>query len=225
MNTKQLLKTSGLSSMMLLLLYTLFGFTEEPSRPYQSMSTMPIGSIVIWAGEEAPEGWQICRGQRKSKNSNPDLYVAIGGYWNKDIGDNADFFQLPDLRGVFIRGVNGSRDDSYKDTGNRKSVTGKSIYNNTVGSFQSDGFESHQHGGGDHDHGSGNHNHGLSVWDNNNIRNNRASAAYIGNVQRGTAKTNSSGRIIKKSGVIIESEGKNETRPKNAYIHYIIKIR
>ncbi len=225
MKTKQLLQTSILSCFFLIGFYAFFGFKESPKQPIQDMTNMPIGSIIIWAGEEAPDGWQICRGQRKSKNNNPDLYVAIGGYWNKDVGDNEDFFQLPDLRGVFVRGVNGSRDDSYKDTGSRRSVTGKSIFNSTVGSFQNDGFESHNHEGGNHDHGGGSHKHDLRVWDADNIKNNRASAAYIGSTQRGTATTESSGRIIKKSGSIIKFDGGSETMPKNAYVHYIIKVR
>ncbi len=207
-----------------IVLFVVFGFSNRDNEAGSAFSEMPVGSIIIWAGETPPVGWEICRGQRKSKNANAELYTSIGGYWNKDEGANSDFFQLPDLRGVFVRGVNGSRDDGYKDTGSRSSVTGLPQFNYTVGSFQSDAFEKHDHGGGNHDHGGGNHNHGLRVWDKDNIKNNRASAAYIGNVQRGVANTEYSGRIIKNSGKIIDDEGLSETRPKNAYVHYIIKV-
>lgn len=225
MKNKLSISTTSIAAIFTLIILSLFSFSKGNTSQKNFYNGLPIGSIIIWAGEESPPGWQICRGQRKSKSGNTKLYEAIGGYWNKDVGDNADFFQLPDLRGVFIRGVNGSRDDMYKDEGPRKSITGKSVFNYTVGSFQNDNFQEHDHGGGDHKHSTGNHTHGLKVWDKNNVRYNKASAAYIGTTQRGTARTENSSVPVYNSGTIIKNNGGSETRPKNAYVHYIIKVR
>jgi len=224
MKTKQLILSTFFSTLFVVFIFSLFNFSNGNTKEEATFSDMPIGSIIIWAGEDIPIGWETCRGQIKNKLGNSNLYQAIGGYWNEDTGLGTDFFQLPDLRGVFLRGVNGSRNDIYKDESDRKSVTGNPIFDNTVGSFQSDDFQSHNHGGGNHNHTSKKHSHGLKVWDKDNIRNSRASAAYIGTTQRGTATTESTTVYINNSGAVINYNGGNETVSKNAYVHYIIKV-
>jgi microcystin-dependent protein len=224
MKSKQVIVSTFFSTVCVVFIFSLFNFSNSEPIKGTAFSEMPMGSIIIWAGEDIPVGWEICRGQIKNKLGNSNLYQAIGGYWNEDTGLGTDFFQLPDLRGVFLRGVNGSRNDQYKDESNRKSVTGNSTFDNTVGSFQNDDFESHNHGGGIHKHTTKKHAHGLKVWDKNNVRRDRASAAYIGTTQRGTTVTESTTVVVNNSGTVINYEGANETVPKNAYVHYIIKV-
>lgn len=53
---------------------------------------VPVGVIVPYAGNVAPETWLICDGSIITDYSNHDLYQLIGGW-------------LPDLRGRFPYGV------------------------------------------------------------------------------------------------------------------------
>lgn len=67
----------------------------------------PVGSIVAFAGPESniPAGWLICDGRPLNKDAFEALFNAIGSSWGKKSDDE---FHLPDLRGMFLRGVNGS---------------------------------------------------------------------------------------------------------------------
>jgi len=70
---------------------------------------LPIGSIIAYGGEinpvwEAANGWLRCDG-RYLDMTNPDysaLFAAIGYAWG---GDGKAMFNVPDLEGFFLRGV------------------------------------------------------------------------------------------------------------------------
>ena len=53
-----------------------------------------------------PAGWLICNGSEVSRSDYPNLYNAIGVAWG--IGNGVTTFNLPDLRGMFLRGVAGT---------------------------------------------------------------------------------------------------------------------
>ena len=40
--------------------------------------TLPIGSIMPYGGETAPDGWLLCQGQELSRANFPELYAVIG---------------------------------------------------------------------------------------------------------------------------------------------------
>lgn len=67
-------------------------------------STMPAGMINAFDSSSAPTGYLLCNGSSKNKNDYPELFSVIG-YRHGGSGDN---FNLPDLRGKMILGVNGS---------------------------------------------------------------------------------------------------------------------
>ncbi len=54
--------------------------------------------------------------------------------------------KLPDLRGLFLRGVSGSRNDAWRDpdADGRKDDAGNQV-GNRVGSLQEDSLKSHTH--------------------------------------------------------------------------------
>lgn len=56
---------------------------------------VPAGTIVMFAGVTAPEGWIICNGAQLLKADYPALFRAVGATW----GETATTFTLPDLRG------------------------------------------------------------------------------------------------------------------------------
>lgn len=227
MKIKQIILSTFFSSLLVVITLSLFGFSDNQIELNQATNELPIGTIVIWAGENPPNNdWEICIGQRKLKSTNSKLYEAIGGYWNKDVGQNEDFFQLPDLRGVFIRGVNGSRNDIYKDVGPRKSTTGILNLNNSVGSFQyyATALPTVTNFRIEIDE-SGKHGHTIEFG--------RSDKQAVSQIDRtrfidlesandgGSVRTNQSGSHTH-SAIIIG--GDSETRPNNAYVNYIIKV-
>jgi microcystin-dependent protein len=66
----------------------------------------PPGTVNAYAGDyfdEPPSGWLFCHGQAVSRTIYPDLFGAIGT--SHGIGNNSTTFNVPDLRGQFIRGA------------------------------------------------------------------------------------------------------------------------
>ncbi|WP_341363462.1 phage tail protein [Thalassospira sp. SN3W] len=66
-----------------------------------------IGSVTAFAMPTPPEGWLVCDGSAVSRTDYADLYAAIGTVWGD--GDQIATFNLPDLRGEFIRGFDAGR--------------------------------------------------------------------------------------------------------------------
>ena len=69
----------------------------------QSLSAMPAGVIMAYAGTTAPLGFLFCDGTAVSRTGYASLYTAISGTFG--IGDGSTTFNLPDLRGRTIIGL------------------------------------------------------------------------------------------------------------------------
>lgn len=67
-------------------------------------STMAPGEIHAFARSSAPSGYLLCNGASKNKNDFPELFGVIG----YTFGGSGNNFNLPDLRGKMLLGVNGS---------------------------------------------------------------------------------------------------------------------
>lgn len=65
----------------------------------------PVGAVIPFAGFDAPVGWLPCDGRSLVRSEHPKLYSAIGNYWGSV---DAEHFNLPDLRGRTLFGVDGS---------------------------------------------------------------------------------------------------------------------
>ncbi len=91
---------------------------------------VPPGTVITFAGASAPTGYLACDGSDVSRATYPDLYTAIADTYGA--GDGASTFGLPDLRGEFVRGVDGGRG---VDSGR------------ALGSFQADEIKAHTHSG------------------------------------------------------------------------------
>lgn len=164
---------------------------------------VPIGTIVAYASSTIPDGWLECDGSAVSRISYSELFTAIGITWGA--GDATTTFNLPDLRGSFLRGWDhGAGSDPDIAARTAKFTSGASGDN--VGSYQGDQFKSHTHLQDPHSHG-------------------------VGFDPAGTAGSNrftggGSGLIQSASTVATNQyTGGNETRPKNAYVAYIIKAQ
>jgi microcystin-dependent protein len=102
----------------------------------------PPGVIFAFAGATAPDGWLICEGQNISRTTFAELFGVIGTTWGQ--GDGSTTFNIPNLAGKFLRGVdNGFGQDP--DSGSRTAnATGGNTGDN-VGTHQLDEFKSHTH--------------------------------------------------------------------------------
>lgn len=67
----------------------------------------PIGSILPLAYETTPAAYLVCNGAAISRTVYSDLFSAIGTTWGA--GDGSTTFALPDLRGLFLRGLDDGR--------------------------------------------------------------------------------------------------------------------
>lgn len=63
----------------------------------------PLGTINAFGGSTAPEGWLLCQGQAISRTTYADLFKVIGIAFGA--GDGSTTFNVPDLRGEFLRGA------------------------------------------------------------------------------------------------------------------------
>ena len=60
------------------------------------MSTPLIGTVIMFAGNFAPRGWALCKGQLLPISSNTALFSLLGTTYG---GDGRTTFGLPDLQG------------------------------------------------------------------------------------------------------------------------------
>lgn len=69
--------------------------------------TSTVGMVAHFALTKAPAGWLVCDGSAVSRTTYARLFVAMGVAFG--VGDGVNTFNLPDLRGEFIRGFDGGR--------------------------------------------------------------------------------------------------------------------
>jgi microcystin-dependent protein len=90
---------------------------------------VPVGVVAHFPAESIPEGWLECDGRAISRETYSVLFAVIGTIYGP--GDSATTFNIPDLRGEFIRGWSHGRADVDKDR--------------ELGSTQEAAFEKHTH--------------------------------------------------------------------------------
>ena len=112
---------------------------------------MPVGSILSYGGTAAPSGWLMCDGSAVSRTTYTDLFTVLSTAYGE--GDGSTTFNLPNLRGRFLRGVDSGTGNDPDAASRTASATGGNTGDN-VGSYQADAFQGHKHsilwaGGGD----------------------------------------------------------------------------
>jgi microcystin-dependent protein len=91
---------------------------------------VPAGAIMPFAMSTAPSGWLAADGAAVSRSTYSALFAAVGT--THGAGNGSTTFNLPDLRGIFVRG-----------TGSQ--TYGGNTYTGTLGVKSVDTFESHSH--------------------------------------------------------------------------------
>jgi len=171
------------------------------------MFGQPSGSIIAFGGpkNKIPKGWVVCDGKlyNRADTAYKKLFNAIGVSWG---GDGVNKFAVPDLRGLFLRGVSEKSNvdpDTLLRTKSRPDLNSSGNGGNAVGSKQQDDIKEHTH---------------------------KYQDAYFAEVNCGNQglegnkgeSDNDNGRCANEQTTA--PSGGAETRPKNAYVYYIIKL-
>jgi len=107
---------------------TLSSTVTSLSTSVAAVRSVPTGAVFYFAAASAPLGYLSCDGSAVSRTTYADLFAITGTVFGT--GDGSTTFNLPDLRGEFVRGFDGGRG---VDTGR------------TFGSAQADQLEAHKH--------------------------------------------------------------------------------
>ncbi len=205
----------------------------------------PVGTVISFAGAGSPPpGWQVCEGASVSRTDGNyvELFAAIGTQWG---AANATSFNLPDLRGMFLRGKDGGR--GYDDDRNSRSAPYPGgATGDAVGTYEGMSVQSHGHSfsgsgstsnAGNHNHGANGQRdggdpgrHGLAVVANSNENTPNGSDGRGNSSEMGIYVTP---KAITFSGDHAHSfsysgttgnHGGLETRPENMAVNYFIKL-
>jgi len=167
---------------------------------------VPSGAVFCIAVASVPSGYLECNGAAVSRTTYAALFAVIGTQYGS--GNGSSTFNIPDLRGEFIRGFDNGRG---VDSGR------------SVASSQSDQNKQHNHSASSSssvtDPG---HTHTMNMNQGNII----SSGGAFGLKDSGTAtriNSNSTGISVSTS-TSIGNDGGNETRPRNIAMMYVIKV-
>ena len=93
-----------------------------PDNSQQSAAVVvPAGALMYYATTNIPSGWLFCDGSAVTRATYASLYSAIGTTYGS--GDGSTTFNLPDLRGQFIRSWAGSTSTEAVVTGSISGTT------------------------------------------------------------------------------------------------------
>lgn len=193
---------------------------------------VPPGTVVAFAGDTAPAGWRLCDGAALSQTEFPALFRAIGTAHGS--GGASGMFNLPDLRGRFVRGVSrGAARDADRATREIPNPGGNS--GDRVGSLQpwATAMPSARFTTGS----AGTHAHGGMTASVSGNRSTNPARDYLSTAgsNRGFAYQFSSGvdnlfmdhvHAINPDGAHVHDigGGDSETRPVNVALNYIIRL-
>jgi len=95
-------------------------YQEYIDTAISEINTAPIGSISIYAGSTAPDGYLLCDGSAVSRTTYESLYSVIGTTYGE--GDGSTTFNLPSLKDRFPLGL-GSTYSTLAATGGESTHT------------------------------------------------------------------------------------------------------
>ncbi len=191
---------------------------------------VPPGTIIQYAGHNAPAGYLRANGAAVSRTTYAALFAAIGTTHGE--GDGSTTFNLPDRRGVFMRGVDDGRGiDPGRALG---SIQGSQNLSHNHGATI---YENGWHGHGASASGVGDHVHNMTFrpyqWDHgitgevgDNGDPNYGAQVTSGTMQGAGAHSHTiwiEGSGTHTHGAYIGYDGGNESRPINAADLFCIK--
>lgn len=87
--------------------WIIVGVLDQANSSFSPQNAVPVGAVNPFAMSSPPTGWLACDGSDVSRTSYPQLFSAIGTVYGS--GNGSTTFNLPDLRGEFVRGWDASR--------------------------------------------------------------------------------------------------------------------
>lgn len=156
--------------------------------------SVPVGTVMPFAGSTAPSGYLLADGSAISRTEYASLFAVIATTYGA--GDGSTTFNLPDTRGVFVRGVG-------------TQTIGSVSYSGTLGAKQNDQLQGHRH-----------------VMQNNTWNGGSAVGLYAissGGLQNDPYPTSIAVGDPKTDGTNGTPRIGSETRPANIALKYIIK--
>jgi microcystin-dependent protein len=189
---------------------------------FATFGSVPVGAIFCMPETAVPSGYVECNGQslNKTQSANTALFNLI----QYKYGGSGNNFNVPDLRGQFVRGVNTSNSGTDSNRG--------------IGSTQGSQNQSHNHSYGNNGItvSGANHNHSIRRISlqpsiaNVAITLGSGQSYQIGYATNFSGDTNqainTSGNLSMSGtvGITINNTGGNESRPRNVAMMYIIRI-
>ena len=167
----------------------------------------PAGTVIYSARSTAPTGYIKANGAAISRSTFSVLFAAIGTQYG--VGNGSTTFNIPDLRGEFIRGWSDGR-----------SVDG----GRTLGSNQGSANLSHNHSATANSNVSDpghNHTYSTAVYD-RSITDDSPDQTNSVRFQNGTTSSRTTGISVTTS-VSVASRGGTESRPRNVSLLACIK--
>lgn len=172
---------------------------------------IPTGSVFPFAGTVEPFGFLLCDGRSLLRAEYPGLFSVIGTAHG---AADATHFNIPDYRGMFLRGVDSGRGLDPNRTTRTAAKTGGNT-GDTVGSIQGQATAKNGLTATSADSG---HTHSVGVTPSGT--GGAGVAAAVGN----NTQTNTFGSFTGYSNITTTiGPGDAETRPINANVHFIIK--
>ena len=112
---------------------TRYGVDESGLTKQTGGSGAVIGSVIAFAGTTPPANCLYCDGSEVSREAYAKLFAAIGTIWGD--GDGAETFNIPDLRGIFIRcdGGENNADIGVRQEDAIRNITGSFTLNGAAG--------------------------------------------------------------------------------------------
>lgn len=168
---------------------------------------VPTGSVHLMASTTAPSGYLKCNGAAVSRTTYADLFAEIGTAFGA--GDGSSTFNVPDLRGEFVRGWDDSRGvDSGRNFATAQGDQNKQ-HNHSASATSTVNDPGHNHVYIDQQA----HNEGYRPW--------KAGDNDCG--QRNKNTNNAFTGISVSTSVTVANDGGNESRPRNIAMMYVIK--
>lgn len=191
-----------------------------------SAHSQPAGTIMAFGGTEEnlrsleAQGWTVCDGSLYDRTNAKyrKLFAAIGTSWG---GDGANKFAVPDLRGLFLRGISGKADvdpEAQNREVSRTDLNSSGNKGNMVGSKQQDQVKPHTHPITDpgHSHTYAKGGSTIDTWGSRPLATGQLACQHCND----KLVTDS-----QKTGITQADQNTGaESRPKNAYVYYIIKL-
>jgi microcystin-dependent protein len=165
------------------------------------------GAIVAWPTATAPSGWLECDGSEVSRTTYADLFDVIAETYGD--GDNSTTFNLPDLRGEFIRGFDNSASND-PDAASRTD-RGDGTDGDNVGTKQDEELLLHGHP--------------IRAITAGVVTQGWGTTGALVRTELGTPGNLSAftGTPSNSAGEVLGGTGANETRPRNVAMMWIIK--